>query len=207
MLYNMKRRYKLRKFRQKWRKRNPNNYTTAEEFFDESKVVVGDFTYGPLDVKCFGNDQERLQIGRFCSIARNVTFQLSGNHNTQRISTYPFEQCLFGANEDCVLSNGPIVIEDDVWIGMNAMLLSGVRVAQGAVVAAGAIVTKDVPPYAIVGGNPARIIRYRFNNELIGQLLQIDFSAINYSSIGRIRELLREKVDYVLIQRIKKALA
>jgi len=76
-------------------------------------------------------------------------------------------------------SKGIIKIDDDVWIGYGATIMSGVHIEQGAVVAAGAVVTKDVPPYAVVGGVPAQIIKYRFENKIIEKLLQIDFSKID----------------------------
>lgn len=80
-------------------------------------------------------------------------------------------------------SKGSIVIKDDVWVGANSLILSGVTIGQGAVVAAGSVVTKDVPPYAIVGGNPAKIIRYRFEEKIIKKLLKIDYSKINPDKI------------------------
>ena len=74
------------------------------------------------------------------------------------------------------LTNGDIVVGDDVWVGQRAIIMSGVNIGQGAVIGAGAIVTKNVPPYAIVGGIPAKVIRYRFSEELIQELLKIDYS-------------------------------
>jgi tetrahydrodipicolinate N-succinyltransferase len=76
-------------------------------------------------------------------------------------------------------TKGAITVGDDVWLGHNAMVMSGVNIAQGAVVAAGALVTRDVPPYAIVAGNPARIIKYRFSEKVIQELLRINYSHVS----------------------------
>ncbi len=81
------------------------------------------------------------------------------------------------------LGGGGIVVEDDVWIGFGATILSGVHIGQGAVVAAGALVTKDVPPYAIVGGVPAKLIKYRFEQELVRELVDIDYSRLDKQDV------------------------
>ena len=86
------------------------------------------------------------------------------------------------------ISKGDIIVDDDVWIGYGATILSGVHIGQGAVVAAGAVVTKDAPPYAIVGGVPARVIKYRFSPEVIEQLLKLDYSKLTDNMI-------RERID------------
>lgn len=85
-------------------------------------------------------------------------------------------------------SKGSIIVDDDVWIGYRATIMSGVHIGQGAVVAAGAVVTKDVPPYAIVGGVPARVIKYRFSPEVIEHLLKLDYSKLS-------DDMIREKID------------
>lgn len=114
-----------------------------------------------------------IRIGNFCSVAKDVTIQ-EYNHRADRLSTYNFEKHIFaGKSINDVVSKGPIVIGSDVWIGTKCVILSGVTIGDGAIVAAGSIVTKDVPAYAIVGGNPARVIRYRFSPEIIAQLLEI----------------------------------
>lgn len=113
-----------------------------------------------------------VSIGSFCSVARYVSIQ-EDNHNLQRTTTYFVERNLLGEAEaaDSTSSRGRISIGNDVWIGAAAQVLSGVAVGDGAVIAAGAIVTADVPPYAIVAGNPARIVRYRFEESTISRLL------------------------------------
>lgn len=81
------------------------------------------------------------------------------------VSTYPFKRKLFHGGEEAV-SKGDIIVGDDVWVGYGATILSGVHIGQGAVIAAGAVVNKDVPPYAIVGGIPAKVIKYRFSESV-----------------------------------------
>jgi acetyltransferase-like isoleucine patch superfamily enzyme len=116
-----------------------------------------------------------IEIGSFCSIAKDVTIQ-EYNHRVDRLSTYNFEKHIFsGKSIDDVISKGAITIGSDVWIGTKSVILSGVTIGHGAIVAAGSVVTKDVPPYAIVGGNPARVIKYRFTAEIIERLLQIEW--------------------------------
>ncbi|WP_157277721.1 CatB-related O-acetyltransferase [Paenibacillus taiwanensis] len=132
---------------------------------------IGDFTYGEPDVLSWGEDAS-LTIGKFCSIASRVTIMLGGEHNVDWVSTYPFNpifpqaQAYLGHPK----TKGNVIIGHDVWLGIDSYILSGVTIGNGAVVSARSLVTKDVPPYAIVGGNPARIIRYRFSDEQIEEL-------------------------------------
>jgi len=109
-----------------------------------------------------------IKIGAYCSIASNVIIQ-EYYHNYNRTSTYFILSNLFGdknTNND-IISKGPIVIEDDVWIGSNSVILSGVTIGRGAVIGAGSVVTKDVERYGVVAGNPAVKIKNRFSNESI----------------------------------------
>lgn len=103
---------------------------------------------------------------------------LGGNHNYSHFSTFPSKVRFLGAIREAY-SNGPIVVSDDVWLGIDTMVMSGVTIGQGAVVAARSVVVKDVPPYAIVGGNPAKIIKYRFSSEIIEKLLKVNFKKLN----------------------------
>lgn len=173
-------------FARKWRTRNPHNDTAARTFFDMSKVHVGNRTYGDLSVHAY-DDVHTLSVGHFCSIGPNVQFFLSADHEVATFSSYPFKvKYGFAAMEGC--SKGNITVGDDVWIGANAIILSGVQIGQGAVVAAGAVVNKDVPPYAIVGGVPAKVIKYRFPQDIIDKLMQVDFSAMT-------EDIVRQKID------------
>ena len=168
-----------------WRKRNKHNSTYLSKKYNMNMdlISVGKGTYGEISVLSY-NDISKLSIGNYCSIAPEVMFILSADHYTNHISTFPFKvKCMYAESEG--LSKGDILIADDVWIGYRAIILSGVHIGQGAVVAAGAVVTKDVPPYAIVGGIPAKIICYRFSEKIREQLLNLDFSKINRDVICR----------------------
>ncbi|MEE0686741.1 MAG: CatB-related O-acetyltransferase [Lachnospiraceae bacterium] len=145
------------------------------------KVSVGNYTYGGIDVLDFGTDS-KLKIGHFCSIAPNVFFCLGADHMINTISSYPFKVKVLG--DACeAISKGDIEIEDDVWLGYGVKVMSGVKIGQGAVIAAGAVVTKDIPPYAIAGGVPAKVIKYRFDEESINKMLEIDYSQLNVDMI------------------------
>lgn len=115
-----------------------------------------------------------IEIGAFCSIARNVAMY-EAFHNPSRTTSYFIERNLLMVKEpkEVEISKGPILIGNDVWIGDSAIVLSGVSIGSGAVVAAGAVVTTNVPPYAIVAGNPARVIRYRFSKSKIYELMNV----------------------------------
>lgn len=127
---------------------------------------VGEYSYGKVKVR-FAHAEQRLTIGRYCSFAGNVEILLRGNHRVDFVTTYP----LTGDNDLC-MTGGDVTIGNDVWCGNGAIIMPGVTIGDGAVVGAHAVVTKDVPPYAIVAGNPARIIRKRFDDETIAALLK-----------------------------------
>ena len=120
-------------------------------------VECGDFTYGVPIVHRW-DDTTRLKVGKFCSIGGNVQILLGGEHHTEWITTYPFDVLLGGG---VAKSKGDVIIGNDVWIGDDVMILSGVTIGDGAVIGAKSLVTKNVPDYAIYGGNPAKFIRYR----------------------------------------------
>ena len=136
-----------------------------------------------------------LRIGSFCSIANGVKFILSAEHPMDHLLTYPVQELITRDGIDAQ-SKGDIQVDDDVWIGCGAMVLSGVYIHQGAVVAAGAIVTKDVPPYAIVAGVPAKVMGYRFEQELRDKLLSIDFSKIDGAFVKEHRDIFTKDNRY-----------
>ena len=172
MLSRIKYKIKLRKLKKRWREINSHNKTEINYILDINKIKVGNNSYGVINTYEWNTEGEGLEIGNFVSIAHGVKFILGGNHRYKRLTTYPFNVMLCNAdiNED-VYSNGKIVIEDDVWIGMDATILSGVTIGQGAVIATGSVVVKDIPPYTIVGGNPANVIKYRFDEKTINSLM------------------------------------
>lgn len=135
-------------------------------------VVIGDHTslWGPnLD---FFAKINKIEVGKFCSIARNTTFQ-EYNHDFSNFTTYFIHKNLFkdGMHRKDIKSKGDIVIENDVWIGAHCVILSGAHIGNGAVVAANSVVTGSIPPYAIVAGSPAKVIKYRFSDKVIQKLL------------------------------------
>lgn len=134
---------------------------------------IGVGSYGIPTVRDW-NEGSSLSIGNYCSISSNVEILLGGNHRTDWISTYPFSAYLEGVSviADTGITKGDVVIGSDVWVCANTVILSGVTVGHGAVIANGAVVTKDVAPYSIVGGNPAKLIGYRFDNDLRERLLK-----------------------------------
>lgn len=142
----------------------------------DPRVSVGRFTYGVAEntVLLFRED-DRVAIGNYCSIAYGVTIVASGEHNYSAVANYPFSARFEGDEITDTFTKGPVRIGNDVWIGARATILSGVTVGDGAVIAAGAVVTKHVPPYAIVGGVPARVIKHRFPPETIAQLMRISW--------------------------------
>lgn len=178
----------------KFQTRN-NNYNVFIEGETKAKqVIVGKYTYGPINALFFDNDS-LLTIGCFCSIAPHVTFIVSADHYLNNISTYPFKVKITNTTNNEGITKGNIVVKDDVWIGYGATIMSGVHIEQGAVIAAGAVVTKDVPPYAIVGGVPAKIIKYRFSQPIVDKLMKIDFSKLNEKTIQDHIDELYEEVN------------
>jgi acetyltransferase-like isoleucine patch superfamily enzyme len=137
---------------------------------------IGDFTNGEPKV-VFPHRDATLRIGKYCSIAREVTIFLGGEHRADWITTYPFSAIFEEAKniEGHPMTKGDVVIGNDVWIGSGASILSGVTIGDGAIVAAESLVVKDVQPYEIVGGNPAKHLKYRFDEEIIADLLAIQW--------------------------------
>ncbi|QTG94115.1 type B chloramphenicol O-acetyltransferase [Vibrio fluvialis] len=126
------------------------------------------------------DDVDRLIIGAFCSIGSGAVFMMAGNqgHRTDWISTFPFfymENEHFTDAADGFVRSGDTVIGNDVWIGSEAMIMAGITIGDGAVIASRAVVTKDVAPYEIVGSNPAKHIRFRFEPEQIEKLLEMQW--------------------------------
>ncbi len=154
-------------------------YSHTEDLIVEPFVTVGKYTYGEPHIPPYEKDESILKIGSFCSIAQEVLILLGGNHPSSWVSQFPFdlEQGVFPNKSEPKYkhSKGDIIIGNDVWLGRRSIILSGVSIGDGAVIAAGAVVTKDVPPYTIVGGNPARIIRKRFEEDTIKALLKISW--------------------------------
>jgi len=158
-----------------------------KNFVKSPNIMVGDYSYyydpnGPEHFEenvLYNYGDDRLIIGKFCAIATNVKFIMNGaNHKLDGISTYPFP--IFGKGWETAMnllmelpSKGDIVIGNDVWIGYEAVIMPGVKIGDGVVIAAKSVVVKNVPAYTIVGGNPAGIIKQRFSDAEVAQLLEI----------------------------------
>lgn len=195
---------------------NPNHpYPIAEHhrvcfiknFIKSPNIIVGDYSYydDPIDPEGFERNvlysygSDRLIIGKFCAIATGVKFIMNGaNHKLDGISTYPFP--IFGHGWGKAMdklinlpSRGDIVIGNDVWIGYEAVIMPGVKIGDGAVVSAKSVVVKDVPPYTIVGGNPALELKQRFSEAEITRLLEIGWWNWEIEKITRNIHLIMER--------------
>jgi acetyltransferase-like isoleucine patch superfamily enzyme len=143
-----------------------------------SRIEVGDYTYGfnGVTVHQWGEGAS-LTLGKYCSIGYNVTIFLGGDHRTDWITTYPFGHThreVFG--EGIVghpASKGNIVIGNDVWLGADCKIMAGITIGDGAVIAGSAVVVKDVEPYSIVGGNPGKHLKYRFEPNIVELLKEL----------------------------------
>ncbi|HVA90396.1 MAG TPA: CatB-related O-acetyltransferase [Chloroflexota bacterium] len=133
-----------------------------------------------------------LHIGSFCSLATDVTMMINMNHDYLSVST-----SAYFSNPDHfkIRRKGQLIIQNDVWIGHHVIIMSGVTIGHGAVIAAGTVVAKDVPPYAIVAGNPQRIIKYRFSEDQIARLLSIGWWNWSYSELDRHRPWFEKSID------------
>ncbi|KRD38947.1 chloramphenicol acetyltransferase [Lysobacter sp. Root916] len=173
---------------------------------DNPQIQVGEYSYydDPEDSEGFARNVlylfpfigDRLIIGRYCAIARGATFVMNGaNHRMSGFSTYPFNIFGNGWERSTPLPEelpykGDTVVGNDVWIGYQAMLMPGVRVGDGAIIAARSVVSADVPPYAIVGGNPARVLRMRYEPAQIERLLRIAWWDWGADKVSRNLELI-----------------
>lgn len=138
---------------------------------------IGKYSYGDPNIFSWDN-KSKLIIGNFCSIANGCQIYLGGNHRTDWVTTYPFGHIhnkIFNKfnGEGHPSTKGNVIIGNDVWIGGNVTIMSGVTIGDGAVVANNSHIIKDVEPYSIVGGNPGKFIKYRFEPEQIEKLLKI----------------------------------
>ncbi|MFZ0041384.1 MAG: CatB-related O-acetyltransferase [Solirubrobacteraceae bacterium] len=144
-------------------------------FVSAPRVTIGHHTYGAPLIPPFAGSAVTVEIGSFCSIAANVMLLAGGAHNPAWVSTWPIREVfgLPGQYEHHPIYRGTTVIGSDVWIGRDVLMFDGITIGHGAVIGARAVVTKDVRPYEIVGGVPAREIRRRFTDEQVDALLEI----------------------------------
>ncbi len=165
-------------------------------FLGRSRIYIGRFTYGyeNLEVRQW-NEGASLQIGSFCSLANNITIFLGGNHRVDWITTFPFghifqDELGLSAVEGHPATNGDVIVGNDVWIGAGSTIMSGVKIGDGAVLAANSCITKNVMPYHIAGGNPARSIKPRFESDIIEILLSLKWWDFEIEIIKDISRLL-----------------
>ena len=202
----------------------PNEYGTScfvKNVVHAPNIEIGDYTYYDDDTDPTGFERnnvlfnypefgDRLIIGKFCALAQGTTFIMGpANHRTGSASTYPIN--VFGgawteATPDHMSQlprKGDTVVGNDVWLGRECVVMPGVKIGDGAVVGMGAVVTKDIPPYAVVVGVPARVIKYRFDNDVIKELLELrwwDFpesfvATLPFGDVGKSIELLRANLN------------
>jgi chloramphenicol O-acetyltransferase type B len=156
-----------------------SGYYHKEKFEDICvRYLLGDKTTSNYnDIMCKDYQLDKLIIGKFCSIGSGAVFLLAGNqgHNSDWISTYPFFYQGFEGAKDGFERKGDTVIGNDVWIGTEAIIMPGVKIGDGAIIASRAVVTKDVEAYTVFGGNPAKEIKKRFSNDEIAMLLELEW--------------------------------
>ena len=194
-----------------------NDFETVylKDVISNPNIVVGDYTIyndfvsDPVQFEKnnvlyqYPINHDKLIIGKFCSIACGAKFLFaSANHTLESLSTYPFpiffeEWNLDKKNITSAWDNkGDIVIGNDVWIGYEAVILSGVRIGDGAIVGARSVVTKDIPPYTIVGGVPAKTIKKRFDDDMIIKLQQIQWWDWSFTKVQlHLQHIMNGEVD------------
>ena len=171
-------------------------------------MIIGKYSYGIPKIYSWG-EGTKLIIGNFCSIADNVNVYLGGNHRTDWITTYPFghiNQSVFNSFDGIghPSTNGDVMIGNDVWIGSNVTIMSGVTIGDGAVIANNSHIVKNIEPYSLVGGNPAKLIKYRFTPEQIKKLLDIKWWFWDDLKINTNLQLLcNENIDEFINQHTK----
>lgn len=145
---------------------------------EKGLLEVGRGTYGSINIERYEGSDAKVVIGRYCSISKGVRFITGGIHPPDWVSTYPFRIKFKKPTAYCdglPSTNGPIAVGSDVWIGTDALILSGVSIGHGAIIAARAVVTHNVAPYTLVAGVPASVVRERFDRQTIDALLDVSW--------------------------------
>jgi chloramphenicol O-acetyltransferase type B len=175
--------------------RTPPPNLLAERY---PEYPVGRGSYGDLEIVRYPGDAG-FSMGAYCSVAAGVKVMLGGEHRPDWVTTYPFNEWdrdRFGEIAGHPRTKGDVSIGNDVWIAREAMIMSGVRIGDGAVIAARAVVTRDVPPYSIVGGNPAKLIRMRFSPDVIERLMQVRWWSWPEDRLGgAVRALMSQDIE------------
>ena len=178
--------------------RNKDSYW-LDSYIEDGRISVGKYTYFDERIT-FGlwQAEDKIAIGKFCSLAKDITIFGGGEHFTNRVTAFPFV-LMFAEDRPQRLidarNKGTTTIGHDVWIGFGATIMSGVKIGDGAVIGAKAVVASDVPNYAIAVGNPARVIRYRFSAQTIEKLLKLKWWDWKLSKILNNLDLLYQNPD------------
>lgn len=203
----------------------PNEYKTTcfiKNVVKASNIFIGDYTYydDPVDPTEFEKNNilynwpefgDKLIIGKFCTIATGTKFIMGpANHRISSVTTYPFN--VFGGIwEEKTPSHlsqlpfkGDTVIGNDVWIGRESLIMPGVKIGDGVIIASRSVITKDIPPYCIVGGNPGKIIKKRFDDELINLLLELKWWNFEGEKLVEILPILCESDLEFVKKQLKK---
>lgn len=162
-------------------------YKKEEYVFFRSKKFVscwGVGSYGSPRISCF-DEVSKLSVGKYCSFADGVSLLLGSNHKLKCVTTYPY--CKIDKSKTLQDTNekGDIVIGNDVWIGYGVTIIGEVKIGDGVIIGAGAVVVNDIPPYAVAVGIPAKVVKYRFSENQIKELLKIKWWNWNMSDIER----------------------
>lgn len=187
------------------------NVNVAEHCLIQGGVKIiaeSGFTLGKYSVMNGPNTNvyaalNNVEIGSFCSVAANVTFQ-EFTHYTDRITTHLILKHIFKQSNKDIFSKGSIVVGNDVWIGANTTVLSGITIGNGAIIGSNSLVNKDIPPYAIVAGSPAKLIRYRFDDEVIEHLEKLRWWEWSLSKILKNRFIFEETLSLEKLKKIEK---
>ena len=196
---------KLKKYKNYFLKDN------LKEDIEKNYAQIGDWTYGNPSVMRWGTDH-KLIVGKYSSIGPDVSIILGGNHRHDWITTSQLPAETFQAYKkfpkakdikNFIYSKGDIIIGNDVWIGAKSIILSGLKIGDGAVIAAGSVVSSDIKPYTIVAGNPAREVKKRFSNDVIEKLLTIKWWDFSDERVNEFSELLCSENIEVFLRKFK----
>lgn len=202
-----KQRRSWNRYLRRWRLSNTHNRVVPRERIPLNLVTIGAYSYGELSSKIYRPEtvKAHLSIGNFVSISSDVTFVLDGNHPLETFTTFPLRTVFASIPyEGDAISRGNITVEDEVWIGYRATILSGIRIGRGAVIAAGAVVTQDIPPFCIAGGVPAKVRKFRFSEDLRARLERCRLIDLPIEVILRNLELFYTELDDETMRHIER---
>lgn len=171
-----------------------NRFINVNKTIIIGNITFGDYTYYGRNCCFHAPENSYIKIGKFCSISESV-FIITSNHRYDTISTFPFQEVIKDIPQQKIRELGNIEIGNDVWIGTKSVILKGITIGDGAIIGAGSVVTKNVPPYCIVAGVPAKIITFRFSQNQINKLLKIKWWDWDIEYIKKNIKLFYENID------------